>query len=81
VNIETDSNGSLVVWRIDASGGAGGGFGNLAGSPGSGGQVVINGVTLPGVTLPEATSLVTLSVGLATVAGLAWRQRKAKLAA
>jgi hypothetical protein len=31
--------------------------------------------------IPEPTSLVMLSLGLAAVAGLAWRQRKAKLAA
>jgi hypothetical protein len=31
--------------------------------------------------VPEPVSLVMLSVGLATVAGLAWRHRKARLAA
>jgi hypothetical protein len=75
VNIETDPNGSLVLEGIfNVSGGAGGLGDNGFGSPGNGGQVVINGVTVP-----EPTSLATLSVGLATVAGLAWRHRKATL--
>jgi hypothetical protein len=79
VDIETDPNGSLVVQRLfDVSGGAGGAaFAPAAGGlPGSGGQVVINGVPLP-----EPASLATLSVGLATVAGMAWLQRRAKLTA
>jgi hypothetical protein len=77
VDIETDPSGSLVVWTVDVSGGAGGRPSPNAsgGSPGNGGQIVFNAVTLP-----EPASVVMLSFGLAAVAGLAWRRRKAKLA-
>jgi hypothetical protein len=38
------------------------------------------GVWVQGVVMPEPTSLMMLSLGLAAVAGVAWRHRKAKLA-
>jgi uncharacterized repeat protein (TIGR03803 family) len=54
--------------------------GNLYSTTGGGGAFN-SGTVFELSPVPEPASLVMLSVGLAAVAGLAWRQRKAKLAA
>jgi hypothetical protein len=65
--IEFGSGGLVNSSSFDVSGGLGGSSGAI---PGGNGQLVV------GSLFPEPASLVMLSIGLAAVAGLAWRQRR-----